>query len=138
MLWRTGRALPSARPPSAEWRRGADRSEWVSGYPRAVTPSNRAALAALVAEATVDCYNDSECVTGFYTMLDEHLVLPFQTFVSGTEVTVSGIDLTAEECIVVICVRGQWRQRIPILDLPLPTPRPAGAQWVEAYRHWLR
>ncbi|GAF43726.1 hypothetical protein RW1_009_01500 [Rhodococcus wratislaviensis NBRC 100605] len=103
-----------------------------------MTPPNRAALAALVAEATVDCYNDSECVTGFYTMLDEHLVLPFQTFVSGTEVTVSGIDLTAEECIAVICVRGQWRQRIPILDLPLPTPPPAGAQWVEAYRHWLR
>ena len=33
----------------------------------------------MVAEATVDCYNDSECVTGFYTMLDEHLALPFQT-----------------------------------------------------------
>lgn len=27
---------------------------------------------AMIAEATVDCYNDSECVTGFYTMLDEH------------------------------------------------------------------
>jgi len=28
-------------------------------------------LDALIAAATVDCYNDSECVTGFYTMLDE-------------------------------------------------------------------
>lgn len=27
----------------------------------------------MVAEATVDCYNDSECVTGFYTMIDEHV-----------------------------------------------------------------
>ena len=98
---------------------------------------NRAALAALVAEATVDCYNDSECVTGFYTMLDEHLELPFQTSVLGAQVTVSGIAL-ADEHIVVICARGRSRQRIPILDLPLPTPPPAGAQWIEAYRHWLR
>jgi hypothetical protein len=103
-----------------------------------VTPPNRAALEALVAEATVDCYNDSECVTGFYTMLDEHLDLPFQTSVLGTEVTVSGIDLTADERIVVICARGRSRQRIPLLDLPLPTPPPAGAEWIEAYRHWLR
>jgi hypothetical protein len=55
---------------------------------------NRAALDALVAEATVDCYNDSECVTGFYTMLDEHLAGPFQTKVLGVEVTVTGADLT--------------------------------------------
>ncbi|SED14483.1 hypothetical protein SAMN04490239_7004 [Rhodococcus koreensis] len=50
----------------------------------------------MVAEATIDCYNDSECVTGFYTMLDENL------------------------------------------DLPLPAPPPDGAEWIEAYRHWLR
>ncbi|WP_072946307.1 hypothetical protein [Rhodococcus koreensis] len=57
---------------------------------------NRGALEAMVAEATIDCYNDSECVTGFYTMLDENL------------------------------------------DLPLPAPPPDGAEWIEAYRHWLR
>jgi hypothetical protein len=33
-----------------------------------MSPKKRADLDALVAEATVDCYNDSECVTGFYTM----------------------------------------------------------------------
>jgi hypothetical protein len=55
---------------------------------------NRVALDALVAEATVDCYNDSECVTGFYTMLDDHLAVPFQTEVLGVEVTVTGTELT--------------------------------------------
>ncbi|MFD9669746.1 calcium-binding protein [Rhodococcus sp. NPDC059968] len=103
-----------------------------------MTPPNRAALEALVAEATVDCYNDSECVTGFYTMLDEHLDVPFQTRVLGTDVTAMGIDLTDDEHIVVICARGRSRQRIPLLDLPLPTPQPTGAEWIEAYRHWLR
>jgi hypothetical protein len=103
----------------------------------AVRSPNRGALEAMVAEATVDCYNDSECVTGFYTMLDEHLDVPFHTRVLGAQVTVSGIDLT-DDHIVVICTRGRSRQRIRILDLPLPAPPPDGAEWIEAYRHWLR
>jgi hypothetical protein len=101
----------------------------------AVKSPNRAALEAMVTDATVDCYDDSECVTGFYTMLDDHLDMPFQTQVLGAQVTVSGIDLT-DETIVAICARGRSRQRIQILDLPLPTP--AGAEWIEAYRHWRR
>jgi hypothetical protein len=91
----------------------------------------------MVAQATVDCYNDSECVTGLYTMLDEHLDVPFQATVLGVDVTVTGIDLTDDDQIVAICARGRSRQRIPILDLPLPTPLPEGAEWIEAYRHWL-
>jgi len=31
----------------------------------------------MAAEATLDGYNDSECVTGFYTMIDEHLECRF-------------------------------------------------------------
>ena len=53
--------------------------------------SNCATLDALIAEATVDCYNDSECVTGFYTMLDDNLTVPFQTVVLDVDVTVAGI-----------------------------------------------
>jgi len=26
--------------------------------------------------------------------------------------------------------------KLPLLDLPLPTPLPAGAEWIEAYRQW--
>ncbi|MFD1535320.1 hypothetical protein [Pseudonocardia aurantiaca] len=33
-------------------------------------------LHALVDEATVDCYNDEEKVTGLFTMIHEHLALP--------------------------------------------------------------
>ena len=96
----------------------------------------RADLDDLIAEATVDCYNDSECVTGFYTMIDDNLARPFKTEVLGIEVTVTRIDLTDDEQIAAVCTRGKSRQRIPILDLPLPTPPPAGAEWIEAYRHW--
>lgn len=91
----------------------------------------------MIAEATVDGYNDSESVTGFYTMIEDHLDVPFQTEVLGVDVTVTGIDLVGDDQIVVICVRDRWRGRIPILDLPLPTPPPGGVEWIEAYRHWL-
>jgi Calcium binding len=92
----------------------------------------------MIAEATVDCYNDSECITGFYTMLDEHLDMPFQAVVLGVEATVTGIDLTEDEQIVAVCARSRSRQRIPILDLPLPTPPPGGAAWIDAYRRWCK
>jgi hypothetical protein len=99
--------------------------------------SKREALDALVAEATIDCYNDSECITGFYTVLEDDLAVPFQTVVLGVDVTVTGVDLTDDEQITAICTRGRAKQRIAILDLPLPTPPPEGAEWIAAYRRWL-
>ena len=33
---------------------------------------------ALIAEATVDAYNESEQRMGFYTMIEEHLDMPFE------------------------------------------------------------
>ncbi|MCR3749377.1 calcium-binding protein [Lentzea californiensis] len=99
--------------------------------------SKREALDALVAEATVDCYSDSECITGFYTVLEDNLAVPFQTVVLGVDVTVTGVDLTDDEQIAAMCTRGRAKQRIAILDLPLPTSPPEGAEWIAAYRRWL-
>jgi hypothetical protein len=93
-------------------------------------------LAEMIEEATVDAYGPSEQISGFYTMLEEHLDLPFSTKVLGIDVVVERIDLTRSEAIVAICKRGRLRQAIPILDLPLPAPAPKGAAWIEAYRHW--
>ena len=98
----------------------------------------RAQLDALVEEATVDCYNEDEQATGLYTMIENNLGVPFQTTVLGVKVTVESIDLADRGHIVATCRRGAFRQTIPVLDLPLPTPAPDGAQWIEAYRHWAR
>jgi hypothetical protein len=95
----------------------------------------KAALKAMIEEATVDAYSDDEQITGLFTMLEEHLAVPFTTTVLGVEVTVRKIDLTADS-IVAVCARGHHRQRIDLLDLPLPTPTPDGAAWIDAYRHW--
>jgi hypothetical protein len=104
----------------------------------AVRSPKRRTLDEMVAQATVDCFNNSECVTGFYTMLDEHLDVPFRATVLKVDVTVAGIDLADDDHIVAVCARGRSPQRIPILDLYLPTPcLRARADWIEAYRRWL-
>jgi hypothetical protein len=67
-------------------------------------------------------------------MLEEHLSLPFETTVLGVVVRVVALDRRGENSIVAICTRGRKRQSVPILDLPLPSPRPVGVEWIEAYR----
>ncbi|MFI7608672.1 hypothetical protein ACIBTV_26480 [Micromonospora sp. NPDC049366] len=95
-----------------------------------------AALQAMIEEATVDTDGYEDERTGLFTMIEEHLAVPFTTTVLGVEVTVRKIDLTADS-IVAVCARGRHRQRIDLLDLPMPTPAPDGAAWVDAYRHWV-
>jgi hypothetical protein len=100
-----------------------------------VAALSRAELDALVDEATVDAYDDDEELTGLYSMLEEHLAVPFTTRVLGVEVTVHRVDLR-HGVAVAICHRDPIRQATGILDLPLPEPPPPGAEWIEAYRHW--
>ena len=93
-------------------------------------------LDALIAEAIVDAYNESEQTVGFYTMMENSLALPFVTEILGTKVAVEQIDMNEDNAIVAVCQRGGKRQRIPLLDLPLPSPTPRGAEWIAAYRYW--
>lgn len=86
----------------------------------------------------MDCYNDDERATGLYTKLDEHLELPFETTILGVTATVDAIDLRDAGDIVALCSRDGNRQPIPLHNLPLPTPPPHGAEWVEAYQLWAR
>src|SRR5690349_13685560 len=97
-----------------------------------------ARIAAMIEQATTDAYDESEQATGWYTMLEEHLQLPFETTILGVVVTVTRLDLRGDNQIAVVCTRGRDRQIFGICDLPLPPSRPAGAEWIEAYRAWAR
>jgi len=101
-------------------------------------PPSRSRLERLVEEAIVDAYGDSEQRTAFLTMLQDNLELPFETLVLGVPVRIERVDITPADEIVAVCRRGRVRQNLPILSLPLPSPRPAGAEWIEAYRRWAR
>jgi Calcium binding len=99
---------------------------------------NRAKLMQLIEEAVLDAYTEEEQATGFLTMIEEHLALPFSVKILGVDADVERVDMALDGQIVGICRRGKTRQKIPILDLPLPTPTPPGAEWIAAYRHWCR
>ncbi|MFF0575929.1 calcium-binding protein [Streptosporangium saharense] len=90
----------------------------------------------LIDEAIVDAYGEDEQLSGFHVMIEDNLALPFETDVLGVQVTVTGIALLVGAGIVAVCKRGKHRQAIGILDLPLPDPPPAGAEWIEAFRRW--
>jgi hypothetical protein len=81
---------------------------------------SEARMAAMIEEATIDTYGDSEQTSGWYTMLEEHRALPFETTVLGVVVNVARLDLRGENEIVAICTCGRERPAVPILDLPLP------------------
>jgi hypothetical protein len=102
-----------------------------------VSALSEADLAAMAEEATVDAHGEGEQAMGFHTMIRDHLKLPFVTSVLGFDVTVEGVDLAEDNSILAICTRSRMRQAVRVVDLPLPEPLPAGAEWIEAYCHWL-
>jgi hypothetical protein len=91
----------------------------------------------MVAETTADAYDEYEATMGFCSVLQVKVAFPFETVVLGVPVSVDGLEQISRG-IAAIAVRGGARQAIPLEELPLPSPRPAGAEWIEAYREWLR
>jgi hypothetical protein len=70
---------------------------------------NKAHLDALIAEAIVDAYNESEQTVGFYTMMERSLTLPFATEILEIKVAVAQIDRNDENAIVAVCRLGGKR-----------------------------
>lgn len=89
-------------------------------------------LAALIEDAVVDAYDDSEQFMGMMVMVQEHLELPFTTELLGVEVSVVDVEERGLS-IVAICARGEHRQAIPLTDLPIPEPPPEGVEWIAAW-----
>jgi hypothetical protein len=98
---------------------------------------SKAELAAMIEDATVDAYGEDEQAMGFHAMFEEYLKVPFATSVLGVDVAVEGVHIGEGNSLLATCARNGIRQAIRIVDLPLPAPPPAGAEWIDAYRHWL-
>ena len=95
-----------------------------------------AELAEMIEAATVDAYGADQQLMGLYDRLEECLPAEFETTVLGVTVTVEGITY-ANGVISADCVRGECRQAISLLELPLPDPPPEGWEWIAAYRYWV-
>jgi len=46
----------------------------------------------MVEEATVDCYNEEEQVSGLFTMIEENVSVSFETQALGVSLTVTSVD----------------------------------------------
>jgi hypothetical protein len=114
--------------------RGPKRKSPADNLPRL----SKERLEELAEEATIDAYNESEQASGFFTMMEDNLKLPFDTEVLGVSVTVEKVDMTNDDQIVAICARAGKKQEIPIHSIPLPSPPPEGWEWIAAYRYWRR
>ena len=104
------------------------------------TPRSRSKLHRLIEEATVDAYNDEEQATGFLTMIQDHLACPFTALVVGEPVQVVGFDFGEpyETTVMAVCRRKGKRYKINVTSLEWEGRPPQGAEWIEAYRAWLR
>ncbi len=60
----------------------------------------------MIAEATVDCYNDAEMATALLVAIQEHVVFPFHAEVLGVAVQVTAVDINAAGAIVAVCKSG--------------------------------
>lgn len=96
-----------------------------------------AQLDELIEEATVDCYDEEEQASGFFAVIEDNLALPFTTRILGAEASVAAVEMDDDGRIKAICERSGERQRIDLIDLPLPSPPPSGAEWIAAYRRWV-
>jgi hypothetical protein len=97
---------------------------------------SNARLDELIEEALTDAYGQSAQMTGFYTMLENDLRLPFETQILGVVASVECIDTTEDDQLVAVCRKGKTKQRISLSELPMPSPPPKGAEWIVAYRYW--
>ena len=96
-----------------------------------------ARLDELIEEATVDCQDEEEQLNGFFSIMEEHLALPFMTPILGVDASVASIEMDDSGRIKAVCERDGQQQRIDLVDLPLPSPPPSGVEWIAAYRRWL-
>lgn len=130
---------PAPAAPAAVVRRAAsNRKAAKRRRPTRSWPPRPRRLDVLIEEATVDAYGESEQATAFLTVLEEYLALPFGATVAGEAVIVEKVDLRGADELIVVCRRRGKREKVRLLDVELPVPRPKGAEWVAAYHRWSR
>ena len=91
----------------------------------------------LIEEATFDCYDEEEQASGFFSVIEDNVALPFMTRILGVEASVAAVEMDDDGRIKAVCERSGEQQRIDLIDLPLPSPPPSGAEWIAAYRRWV-
>lgn len=99
--------------------------------------SNHDQLDRLIEAVTVDCYNDSEQATAFYTVFTEEVRFPAAASLLGSAVQVREIDVGGDgQSLLARCASGTLERWLALTDLEFPEDEVAA--WLHAaYRRSL-
>lgn len=97
--------------------------------------TNNKQLDDLIEEATVDCYNEYECLAGFSSCLEDKLSFPFPVQVVGEKVKVISLDFEDGQ-IKVVCLKQGKKYKINILDIKYNPEKVKNYQYIKAFRKW--
>jgi hypothetical protein len=94
-------------------------------------------LDSLIAEITVDCYEEDEVLSAFENAFEEEISFPIPATVIGEDVDVLSISASdGRRELIASCQRGEQRHDIALLDVDIHPAEPA-ARLLAAYRRWL-
>ena len=102
---------------------------------------NEERLQELIAEATIDCYDEDEEFWGMLATLEDELDFPLAATLIGEAVELIGLDGPASSShrgIVAQVRRKGQIYSVSLADLQATDPDSHSAEWLAAYHYWLR
>ncbi len=94
-------------------------------------------LDSLIAEITIDCYDEDEALSAFENAFDEEVSFPIPAVVVGQEIEVLSIGTSdGRRELIATCQHAGRRHQLALLDITIHADQPA-ARLLAAYRRWL-
>jgi hypothetical protein len=94
-------------------------------------------LDSLIAEITVDCYDDDEALTAFENAFDEDTSFPIPATLIGQDIEILSIGTRNDRReLIATCRHAQQKHDVALLDINIHPNQPA-SRLITAYRHWL-
>ncbi len=91
----------------------------------------------LIAEITIDCYDEDEGMQAFEDAFDEDASFPFAATVLGENVEVLSVgQRNGRHGLIATCARAGHRYNVALLDVSIDAEPPV-SRLLAAYRRWL-
>jgi hypothetical protein len=91
----------------------------------------------LIAEITIDCYDEDEVLQAFENAFDEDASFPLPGSVIGEDVEILSVGQgNGRRELIATCKRDGQRHQVALLDVTINAD-PTTSQLIAAYRRWL-
>lgn len=94
-------------------------------------------LDSLIAEITIDCYDEDEALQAFQNAFEEDANFPLPGSVVGEDIEVLSVGQSnGRRELIAICTRAGHRHEVALLDVTIGADAPV-SRLLAAYRRWL-